>query len=258
MRRRYPLHIHISSCFLTLILVVCVVLGGIGYRLSSGLLEKSATDLTARGQSRSAARNAADHRSGRGRDPSAQPAGRDHGNVTPAASRQPRLSAPGTRQLVGALCALRRLRQWRLLSARADWSWQRGRTVARAGGCAYVVQSIERAGAAPQGRLIYFDARLQRLREDDRPAYAADFDPRRRPWFQQGLASSTQVRTPPYLFYSSQKVGTTLARRSRKRPLGGRRGHPAGHPGRDAGKAEGDAGRRDGAGQFAGLRAGLR
>jgi hypothetical protein len=81
-------------------------------------------------------------------------------------------------------------------------------------GAAYVVQSIERAGAAPQGRLIYFDARLQRLREDDRPVYAADFDPRRRPWFQQGLASSTQVRTPPYLFYSSQKVGTTLARRS--------------------------------------------
>jgi hypothetical protein len=47
MRRRYPLHIHISSCFLTLILVVCVVLGGIGYRLSSGLLERSATELTA-------------------------------------------------------------------------------------------------------------------------------------------------------------------------------------------------------------------
>jgi hypothetical protein len=35
MRRHYPLHIHISTLFLTLILLVCGVLGGIGYKLSS-------------------------------------------------------------------------------------------------------------------------------------------------------------------------------------------------------------------------------
>ena len=33
MRRHYPLHIHISTLFLTLILVVCGVLGSIGYKL---------------------------------------------------------------------------------------------------------------------------------------------------------------------------------------------------------------------------------
>ena len=35
MRRHYPLHVHISTLFLALILLVCGVLGGIGYQLSS-------------------------------------------------------------------------------------------------------------------------------------------------------------------------------------------------------------------------------
>jgi hypothetical protein len=48
MHHRYPLHIHISTLFLALILLVCGVLGGIGYQLSSKLLEESAADLTAR------------------------------------------------------------------------------------------------------------------------------------------------------------------------------------------------------------------
>ncbi|WP_248594636.1 hypothetical protein [Candidatus Accumulibacter contiguus] len=48
MRYRYPLHIHISTLFLALILLVGGVLGGIGYQLSSNLLEESAADLTAR------------------------------------------------------------------------------------------------------------------------------------------------------------------------------------------------------------------
>lgn len=48
MRRPYPLHVHISTLFLALILLVCGVLWGIGYRLSTALLETSASDLTAR------------------------------------------------------------------------------------------------------------------------------------------------------------------------------------------------------------------
>jgi HD-GYP domain-containing protein (c-di-GMP phosphodiesterase class II) len=214
MRRRYPLHIHISSCFLTLILVVCVVLGGIGYRLSSGLLEKSATDLTA-AVSREALlemRRIIEAAEVATRLLSLQ-------DVTTATSHRQRLdSLDFLRQALDSSSALSALYvgydngDFFLLGRIGHGSAaERSRAPA---GAVYVVQSIERAGAAPQGRLIYFDARLQRLREDDRPAYAADFDPRRRPWFQQGLASSTQVRTPPYLFYSSQKVGTTLARRS--------------------------------------------
>jgi hypothetical protein len=214
MRRRYPLHIHISSCFLTLILVVCVVLGGIGYRLSSGLLERSATELTA-AVSREALlemRRVIEAAEVATRLLSLQ-------DVTTARSLRQRLdSLDFLRQALDSSSALSALYigydngDFFLLGRVGHGSAaERSRAPV---GAAYVVQSIERAGAAPQGRLIYFDARLQRLREDDRPAYAADFDPRRRPWFQQGLASSTQVRTPPYLFYSSQKVGTTLARRS--------------------------------------------
>jgi HAMP domain-containing protein len=81
-------------------------------------------------------------------------------------------------------------------------------------GATYVVQSIEQAGGKPRGRFIYLDADLQTLRDDDRPDYAAAYDPRQRIWFTQAMASPAQIATPPYVFFSSRQVGLTLANRS--------------------------------------------
>jgi hypothetical protein len=54
-------------------------------------------------------------------------------------------------------------------------------------GASYVVQSIERAGAAARGRFIYLDARLKIVRADEPPGLRrAAYDPRQRPWFQTG------------------------------------------------------------------------
>ncbi len=46
--RRYPLHIHISTLFIGLILIGGSVITVIGYRLTSQMLESAATDLVQR------------------------------------------------------------------------------------------------------------------------------------------------------------------------------------------------------------------
>ena len=48
MKRRFPLHVHISTLFLTLILIVGGVIGGLGYKISRDILETTASDLSAR------------------------------------------------------------------------------------------------------------------------------------------------------------------------------------------------------------------
>lgn len=214
MRRRYPLHIHISTLFLALILLVCGVLGGIGYKLSRDLLAASADSLTAAisREALSEMRRIIEPAEVATRLLSLQ-------RVTTASSLKERLdSLEFLRQALDSSPALSSLYvgydsgDFFLLGRVGHGSESE---FARAPtGAVYVVQSIEQAGSAARGRFIYLDARMQTLREDDRPDYAASYDPRQRPWFTLGLASPTQIKTPPYLFFSSRKVGTTLASRA--------------------------------------------
>lgn len=214
MRRRYPLHIHISTLFLVLMLLVSGVLGGIGYHLSSALLETSANSLT-EGFGREALlelRRIIEPAEAVTRLLSVQ-------RVTTARSLGERLaSLPFLRQALDSSPALSSLYvgydngDFFLFGRMGQGSESEA---ARApAGSAYVVQSIERGGPVPRGQFLYFDAGLRPLRTDDRPDYAATYDPRNRVWFTEGLASPTQIKTAPYLFFSSRRVGTTLANRS--------------------------------------------
>ena len=214
MRRHYPLHVHISTLFLALILLVCGVLGGIGYQLSSDLLAASAADLTTR-ISREALlemEHIIEPAEVATRLLSLQ-------RVTTATSLKERLdSVEFLRAALDSSAALSSLYvgydngDFFLVGRVGQGSEAEASRVPV--GASYVVQSIERAGAEASGRFIYLDASLKILRTDDRPDYAAAYDPRQRPWFQQAQSASTQVKTPPYLFYSSRKVGTTLANRA--------------------------------------------
>ena len=47
MKRHFPLHVHISTLFLTLILIVGGVIGGLVYKISRDILETTASDLSA-------------------------------------------------------------------------------------------------------------------------------------------------------------------------------------------------------------------
>ena len=48
MTRRFPLHVHISTLFLVLILLVGGVIGGLGLKISRDILESTANQLDAR------------------------------------------------------------------------------------------------------------------------------------------------------------------------------------------------------------------
>ena len=48
MKRHFPLHIHIAALFLLLILLVGGLIGGVGYKISTDMLESAADVLTER------------------------------------------------------------------------------------------------------------------------------------------------------------------------------------------------------------------
>jgi HD-GYP domain-containing protein (c-di-GMP phosphodiesterase class II)/HAMP domain-containing protein len=76
----------------------------------------------------------------------------------------------------------------------------------------YLVQSVERDAGAT-GSFIWLDAGLGHLATHARPEYVK-FDPRERPWYRAAAAVADQVKTPPYIFFTTREVGITLARRA--------------------------------------------
>lgn len=78
----------------------------------------------------------------------------------------------------------------------------------------FIVQSIDRFQGTLRGRFIFIDASLAILRSDDRPEYAASYDPRTREWYKAATASTGQIKTAPYLFFTTKKVGLTIAQKA--------------------------------------------
>lgn len=79
---------------------------------------------------------------------------------------------------------------------------------------AYVVRSVERDGPVPIGRLEFFDAELANIWTVDDAGFARRFDPRQRGWYLAAIGSNALVRTDPYVFFTNQNVGVTLAFRT--------------------------------------------
>ena len=55
MTRRFPLHVHISTLFIALILLVGGVIGGLGFKISRDILETTASDLNTKSAARRSA-----------------------------------------------------------------------------------------------------------------------------------------------------------------------------------------------------------
>ncbi len=212
MRHRYPLHVHISTLFLTMILLVCGVLTAISYKLSSELLEAAAADRTTQ-----ISREAQIEMQRIVEPAEVATTLLSLQQVTQATSLSERLQyLEFMRQALDSSSALTSLYvgyangDFFLIGHVGDGAESEAAKVPA--GAVYVVQSIERAAARARGRFIYLDATLRTLRADDRPDYAATYDPRQRVWFTQAMASPILIETAPYLFFSSRKVGVTLAR----------------------------------------------
>lgn len=79
---------------------------------------------------------------------------------------------------------------------------------------AYLVQLVDRLSEGrPQAEWRLYDQDLNLLVRQSRPGY--DFDPRRRPWFEQAMDAEGQHLTEPYAFFTTHEVGITLSQRSR-------------------------------------------
>lgn len=215
MKRRYPLHIHISTLFLVLMLVVGGLLAAVGYKLSRDMLENAAEDLVQR-------ISAETLRELKSAIAPAEMAVNmlSYGAITAAGKLSLRMDRLD--MLREALASSDALSSIYVGYDDGDFFFVRRirndveRTRLKAPESAqYVVQSIERGDAGDtQGLYLYLGKDLETLQKDDRPDYAAAYDPRSRGWYKDATASMTQIKTAPYLFFSDRKVGMTLAARS--------------------------------------------
>ncbi|MBX3664385.1 MAG: phosphohydrolase [Burkholderiales bacterium] len=214
MKRRYPLHIHISTLFLALLLAVGGTLAAVSYKMSRGILESSADDLTLRISHDTV------NEFRRLIGPVELAVGMlSHSRLTVADSlntrmenldmirdvldRTPALSSIYFGYGSGDFFLMRRLR---------------GDTDRQLFGAPlhtrYMVQSIERDGGGERGIYLYLGRALEVLRREDKPDYPAEYDPRTRQWFTDAFSATSAILTPPYLFFSNRKVGMTVANRS--------------------------------------------
>ncbi len=78
---------------------------------------------------------------------------------------------------------------------------------------AYLVQSVERTAGEPmRGVYIFFDEARTEIGRTTRADYR--FDPRDRDWYQRALREDRQIRTDPYIFFTTRELGVTFSRRS--------------------------------------------
>jgi HD-GYP domain-containing protein (c-di-GMP phosphodiesterase class II)/HAMP domain-containing protein len=84
-------------------------------------------------------------------------------------------------------------------------------------GTRYVIQNIERNPAHPDSRYLYLDEALTIIKQEQRPSYAASYDPRPRPWYKQAMQDGDLIHTAPFRFATIDKIGVTLAMPSPER-----------------------------------------
>ncbi|NJD36277.1 MAG: HAMP domain-containing protein [Betaproteobacteria bacterium] len=216
MKQKFPLHIHISTLFVVLILLVGSIIAGVGYKLSREMLQSTANDLIGRiGDETSKEIEAL-----------IAPAELamnliSHDLLSEASSFPQRFSrVPFLKEALLGSPALSSVYAGypngdffflRRVADEAERSMFKAPEDTR-----YIVQSIEHDKDTHRGRFLFLNGALAELRADDRPDYAASYDPRTRDWFKNASTSATSIKTPPYLFFSNRKVGVTLATRGVK------------------------------------------
>ncbi|MDP2245519.1 HD domain-containing phosphohydrolase [Pseudomonas sp.] len=210
--RRFPLYIHISALFTMLLLLTGVVLGLFNYQQNSRIIFSSSTTLFERIQQDvqkdlkhtyqpinhllnmlvlNRATQATDLQ---GRLELLEP-------LAQALRDNPKLASLYLGYADGDFFMLRPLRSAalkQLLAAPEQATFQ--------------VWSIDRSETAIEAQYLFFDDALTLISQQQRPLET--FDPRRRNWYLNASSRSEQITTEPYVFFSTQEVGTTLAKRT--------------------------------------------
>ena len=74
----------------------------------------------------------------------------------------------------------------------------------------WAVQSVDFQEGSPVSKLmLFYNSELEQLGEKQ---WETTYDPRKRGWYQQAMASEKTVRDNPYVFFTDRKLGITFAR----------------------------------------------
>lgn len=210
--RRLPLHVHISVLFTLLLLFTGVVLGLFNYQQTSRLIFSSSSTLFERIQ----------HDVQRDLDSTYRPIR----HLLSLLALHPATEADTLDERLEMLpLFVQALRDNPKLASiylgyedgdffmvrplRSDMLKQRFNAPDKA---AYQVWAIDRGSAGTDSDYLFYDGSLNQLSR--RQKLSEPYDPRQRDWFKRARGDGGQITTAPYLFFSTQEIGTTLARRS--------------------------------------------
>ncbi|MBF0642379.1 HD domain-containing phosphohydrolase [Pseudomonas protegens] len=215
-QRRFPLHIHISAMFTLLLLLTGVVLGLYNYQQTTRLILDSSEKLFQRIELdvRSDVKATYDPMrhllSLLAGSPAAQAANLEDRLTLLRPFSQALLDNPDLASLYlgyanGDFFMVRPLRNPQIRERRQAPQ-----------NSAYEVWSIERDSRTGQvhSQSLFYDPALVLIDRLEHPDER--YDPRNRDWFSSARGDADQITTRPYVFFSTQNVGTTLARHSGK------------------------------------------
>jgi HD-GYP domain-containing protein (c-di-GMP phosphodiesterase class II) len=211
---RFSLQVHLSTIFLFVVISVCLLIGAISYNYALKLTDTSTNSLLDQVNRVSVAETRALFL------PAESVANllSSNGNLGTTALKNRMQSIPallrglnrsenitavfvGNQQ--GDFMLVRRLPADPNLAARFN----------APEGTAYIVQVLERnKQQVARGYYIYVNAAMQTLRFQPREDYTT-YDPRTRPWYQSATQSDETISTPPYVFFTTQEIGMTVARK---------------------------------------------
>lgn len=209
---RFPLHMHISALFTLLLLATGLAMGVLNYRQTSTLILASSEKLTERIRQQVELDLDSTYKPIRhllnllALNPAittAQPSERQQllAPFAQALKDNPKLSSLYVGYPNGDF--------FMLMAVRSEA--QRIQFAAPVHS-AFMLWSIEHnaSTSTSNSSYVFFDQHLQTLGQV--PRNDESFDPRSRPWYQSALGSAEQITTKAYGFFTSKKLGTTLAR----------------------------------------------
>ncbi|WP_061238113.1 HD domain-containing phosphohydrolase [Ectopseudomonas composti] len=210
--RRFPLHVHISILFTFLLLFTGVILGLFNYQQTSRLIFSSSSTLFERIQYDVQKDLDSTYRPIRhvlsllALHPASQAGTLDERlQMLPlfvqALRDNPKLASIYLGYEDGDFFMVRPLR--------SDMLKQRFDAPDKA---AYQVWAIDRSSAGIESDYLFYDGSLNQISR--RQKLSEPYDPRQREWFKRARGDGGQITTAPYLFFSTQEIGTTLARRA--------------------------------------------
>jgi HD-GYP domain-containing protein (c-di-GMP phosphodiesterase class II) len=212
-RRRFPIRIHITTAFGLLLLLLGVAMIWLAYQRTANLLEASTTELARR----------AGHEAAAALDRILAPARTGVRLLAVDAHLSAEGVAAHLRAMPTYVEALQATpavvafyfgdQSGNYFLARRLMDEKDRMRFSAPEGTRYLAQSIDRSRTPPRSLYIHFDASLRELGRTEAPQ-ALTFDPRERPWFRLATAREGVVLTPPYVFFTSRKLGLSIASRA--------------------------------------------